>query len=708
MRPRAVVRALLLFVLTAGLNSSLQAQKFTYPAAREDTIVDDYFGTKVPAPYRWMEDESSPELKEWIAAENSLTFGYLDQIPFRSKIKARLEQLLNYARYSVPTRRGEWYFYSKNDGLQNQSVVYKQKTLGGESTVVIDPNILSPDGTVALTGQTYAKDGKLLAYGLSSSGSDWQQIKVRNVVTGKDYDDVLQWCKFAGIAWAPDNRGFYYNRYPDPSTVPPDQQSYNNKVYWHTLGSPQSDDQLVYERPDAKELGFSPYMTDDAKYLVLFVWHGTDPKNRIYYRKAGSTGDFIRLLDAADASYNPIDNVGSTFYIQTDLDAPKGRIIAIDVDHPEKDHWREIVPESDDVLSSSTIVNNQLVLSYLHDVHHVLKIFTLEGTFVREIPLPTLGAVRGISGRREDTEMFFGFTSFLYPYTVFRYDFKEDKLSTLYAPTIDFDASAFETKQVFCTSKDGAKVPMFLTYKKGLQLDGSNPVLLYAYGGFDISLLPSFSSSRLVWLEHGGVYAVANLRGGGEYGEEWHKAGMLEKKQNVFDDFIAAGEWLVQNKYTNPSRLAIMGGSNGGLLVAACMLQRPDLYGAVICEVPVTDMLRYQRFTVGRFWTVEYGNAEASAEQFKYLYAYSPLHNVNKGVAYPATLITTADHDDRVVPAHSMKFAATLQAKDAGKNPILIRIETKAGHGGGKPITKIIDETTDIYSFLMFRFGMTF
>ncbi len=708
---KALTSSTLFVVLVCSatlFSGRLWSQAVTYPPARKDTTVDNFHGTMVADPYRWMEDESSPELKAWIEAQNALTEAYLGQIPFRQKIRERLEELWNYPRFSPPRKKGNTYFTSKNEGLQNQSVVYAQTQLGGASTIVIDPNTLSNDGTVAISGMAFSDDGTLLAYGLSRSGSDWQEIRIRDLRTGKDFDEVIRFCKFAGVAWTKDNQGFYYNRYPDPSTVPAGEQSYNNKVYWHTLGTSQAEDRLVYERPDARELGFSPSLTEDGRYLVLTVWHGSSPKNRIYYRRADSQGDFLRLLDEADASYDFLGNVGSVLYFRTDLGAPRGRIIAIDVERPEPTNWKEILPQTSDVLSTAVAAGNRLVVSYLRDVQHVLHVYTMEGAFVREIPLPAPGTVGGITGSMKDTEMFFAFTSFLYPATIYRYDVASAELSTLYPPAPTFDATAYETRQIFYPSKDGTRIPMFLTYRKGLRLDGSNPVLLNGYGGFNISMLPSFSASRLVWLENGGIYALANLRGGGEYGEEWHSAGMLGKKQTVFDDFIAAAEWLVAEKYSTPSRIGIIGGSNGGLLVAACMLQRPDAFGAVICQVPVTDMLRYHKFTVGRFWTVEYGNAEASAEQFAFLAAYSPLHNVRRGVAYPATLITTADHDDRVVPAHAMKFAATLQARDAGINPILLRVETKAGHGGGKPVSKAIEETTDIYAFLMHRFGMTF
>lgn len=674
--------------------------------ARRDDVVEDYHGTMVADPYRWLENPTSDGTLNWVEAQNVVTSKYLSAIRAREEIQERMTALWDYPKYSVPVKRGDRYFFNKNTGLQNQSVLYMQHTLQGEAVVVIDPNTFSEDGTVALTNQAFSKDGKLLAYGTSSGGSDWQEIKIRQIDNDTDYPEVIHWCKFSSIAWRHDNQGFFYNRLPEPGTVPEEDQSNYSRVYWHTLGTPQSEDQLIYERPEAKELSFSPIITDDGSYLVLHVWHGTDPENRLYYRSVDSDGPFVRLLDEADAAYNLIGNNGSIFYIQTNLDAPRSRIIAIDLERTGRANWQELIPQQDDVMDFVIMVNNQFVVTYMRDAHHEMKIYTLDGSFVRDITLPTLGSIVEISGKPQHTELFISFTSFLYPPTIFRYDFLSGTLSLLYGVSIDFDAASYETTQVFYTSRDGTRVPMFLTHKKGLQLDGNNPVLLYGYGGFDVSITPSFTVPTLVWLENGGVYAVANLRGGGEYGEEWHRAGTLENKQQVFDDFIAAAGWLIANKYTSASRVAIQGASNGGLLVAACMVQRPDLFGAVVCQVPVIDMLRYHKFTVGRYWISDYGNAETNPEHFKFLYAYSPLHNVKAGVVYPATLILAADTDDRVVPAHAKKFAATLQAANGGNNPILLRIEMKAGHGLGKPTTKVIEERSDILAFLFERFGM--
>jgi len=677
-----------------------------YPQARKEAVVDVYHGVEVADPYRWLEDADSAETQAWVAQQNDLTEQFLARTGTRGKIKARLKALTNYPRYSSPSKQGGRYFFWKNDGLQNQSVLYVQDKLDAEAKVVVNPNVLSADGTVAVTTAALNWDGTRLAYGLSRSGSDEQEVRIREVDGGMDLDEVLQWCRFTTIAWRHDGSGFFYSRFPDPNTVSEEDRMNYNRLYWHCLGTPQSADVLIYERPDNKELSLAPVVTEDGQYLVLYLHHGTDLRNRVYYRPLEGNGPFIRLLDEADARYDFLGNLGPVFYFLTNLDAPKGRIIAIDTDRPAQAHWSTVIPESDDVIDYAGWVDNQLVLVYMHDVHHWLKVYHLDGQYVRDIDLPSLGTVGGLSGRQDDPEMFFSFTSFLYPSTSFRYDLRSNELRVVHQPEVDFDLAAYETRQVFCTSKDGTRVPMFITCRKGLTLDGGHPTLLYGYGGFNINITPGFSTSTLAWLEAGGIYAQANMRGGSEYGESWHQAGMLDKKRNVFDDFIAAAEWLIENNYTRPGKLAIRGGSNGGLLVAACMLQRPHLYGAVVCQVPVIDMLRYHQFTVGRYWIPEYGDAESSREQFDYLYAYSPLHNVKAGVGYPPILITSADTDDRVVPLHAKKFAAMLQEKAVGDNPILLRVETKAGHGGGKPVSKAIDEQADIYTFLFDVLGM--
>jgi prolyl oligopeptidase len=682
---------------------------YQYPDVETGKVVQNYHGIKVKDPYRWMEDPKSEKLKIWISKQNKFVRAYLDSFIPRDKIVSRLTSLWNYPKFTIPKKKGKKYFFSKNDGLQNQFVIYMQKGLKEKAELVLDPNKLSEDGTVALSAKEYSKHGKFMAYAISESGSDWQKIKIINTDTKKNFDDELNWCKFTNIAWKDDNSGFFYNRFPEEGSVPKEDQNNFNKVYWHKLGTPQSKDVLIYERPDAKELGFDPIMSDDGKFLLLHVYHGTSPKNRIYYRETDKKkGKFVRLLDKGDAKYHYISNNGNVFYFETDLNSPRGSIIAIDIKKPAKKNWKKIIGQADDVISFVKLVNNHFVVAYMHHAFHKLKIFNLNGKFIREIKLPVMGSIWALSGKPDDTEMFVLFSSFIFPTTIYRFDFTKDKLTLFRKSKVKFDPSGYTTEQVFYKSKDGTTVPMFLTYKKGIKLNGKNPTLLYGYGGFNINITPYFSIDRILWLENGGIFAIANLRGGSEYGESWHQAGMLGNKQNVFDDFIAASEYLIKNKYTQKQKLAIEGGSNGGLLVSASMLQRPKLFGAVVCRVPVTDMLRYHKFTVGRYWIPEYGNAEKNPKHFKFLYKYSPLHNVKKGVVYPPVLVTTADTDDRVVPMHAKKFVATMQARGPSKYPILMRVETKAGHGFGKPTTKLIEEKADIYSFLFKTFNMKF
>ncbi len=674
----------------------------TYPSSLKSDRVDDYHGTIVADPYRLLEDPDSEETKAWVEAQNQVTFGYLNEIPAREKIKQRLTKLWDYEKYSIPFQEGENYFYFKNDGLQNQSVLYTLKSLDGEPKILLDPNKLSEDGTVALSGLSISEDGKLLAYGLSSSGSDWQEWKVRDVETTEDLPDHLKWIKFSGASWTNDNQGFFYSRYDEPNQKTKlEDVNYYQKLYYHKLGTSQTQDTLIYQRPDEKEWGFSGGVTEDGHYLVISVWLGTDAKNLFFYKDlTNPDAEVVELIKEFEADYSFIDNDDSVFYFRTDLDAPRARVIAIDSKNPQKSAWQEIIPQAVETLESVGILNNQFIADYLKDAHGKVKIFDLNGSFVREVELPGLGSVGGFNGKRHDTETFYSFTSYTTPPTIYRYDIVSGKSQVLRQPKVDFNSADYETKQVFYHSKDNTQVPMFITYKKGIKLDGNNPTLLSAYGGFNISITPSFSVGTLVWLEMGGVYAVPNLRGGGEYGEEWHQGGMKLKKQNVFDDFIAAAEWLIGNGYTKSDKLAIAGGSNGGLLVGACMTQRPDLFGAALPAVGVMDMLRFHKFTIGWAWVSEYGSPD-NLEEFKALYAYSPLHNLKPGTAYPATMITTADHDDRVVPAHSFKFAAALQAAHTGENPVLIRIETKAGHGAGKPTAKIIEEAADKWAFLV-------
>lgn len=685
---------------------SLQ-QHFTYPFSRKSDQVDDYHGTQVADPYRWLEDPDSEETEAWVQAQNKLTFGYLQEIPTREKIKQRLTKLWDYEKYSIPFQEGDRYFYFKNDGLQNQSVLYTFTALDAQATVLLDPNKLSEDGTVALSGLSISENGKLLAYGLSTSGSDWQEWKVRDIETGQDLEDHLKWIKFSGASWTHDDQGFFYSRYDEPNekTKLEDVNDYQ-KLFYHRLGTPQSEDILIYQRPDHKEWGFGGGVTEDGRYLIISVWLGTDPRNLVFYKDlTNPNAEVVELINEFHADYSFIDHDDGVFYFRTDLDAPRGRVIAIDTKNPLPENWQEIIPQSAETLESVGIINNQFVADYLQDAHSQIKIFNLNGEFVREVELPGIGSAGGFGGKRYDTETFYSFTSFTTPGTIYRYDMISGKSEAFRQPKVDFHPDDYETKQVFYHSKDGTQVPMFITYKKGIKLDGNNPTYLYGYGGFNISITPSFSVSSLIWMEMGGVYAIANLRGGGEYGEEWHQAGMKLKKQNVFDDFIAAAEWLIANGYTKSAKLAIGGGSNGGLLVGACMTQRPDLFGAALPDVGVMDMLRFHKFTIGWAWTAEYGSSE-NLEEFQALYAYSPLHNLKPGTAYPATMITTADHDDRVVPAHSFKFAATLQAAHTGDAPVFIRIETKAGHGAGKPTAKIIEEVADKWAFLVRNLGV--
>ncbi len=672
-----------------------------YPKTATTNQVDDYHGTKVADPYRWLEDDNSEATKAWVEAENKVTFDFLDKIPERTAIRERLTQLWNYERFSIPGQEGGHYFFTRNDGLQNQGVLYVINSLAGEPRQLLDPNALSADGTVALTSTGLSHDGNLVAYGLAKAGSDWEDFKVRDVRTGRDLPDEIHWVKFSGASWNKDNTGFYYSRFAEPK--PGDEltaANYYHKLYYHRLGKAQSEDQLIYERPDHKDWNFDGGVTDDGRYLIINVAQGTDTRNRVYYRDLQTSGKVIELLNDFDASYSFVDNVGTVFYFRTDLNAPRGRVIAIDIARPERPNWREIIPQSANRIDGVSLVNDQLIVNYLQDARSAVKIFNRDGKFIRDIDLPGLGTAAGFGGKRGDTETFYSFTSFNTPGTIYRYDLVTGKSEIFRQPKIAFNPADYETKQVFYRSKDGTRIPMFITAKKGLKLDGNNPTYLYGYGGFDISLTPSFSPSILCWMEMGGVFAEANLRGGGEYGEDWHQAGMKLKKQNVFDDFIAAAEWLQANHYTRREKLAIGGASNGGLLIGACLTQRPDLYGAALPSVGVMDMLRFQKFTIGWAWTSDYGSSD-NPEEFKALYAYSPLHNIKPGTHYPPTLITTGDHDDRVVPAHSFKFAATLQAAQAGPAPILIRIETRAGHGAGKPTTKIIGEAADKWAFLV-------
>lgn len=692
-----------LLMLTAAAALALE-----YPLTRQADVTDDYHGTEVKDPYRWLEDDNSAETAAWVEAQNKVTFGFLESIPQRAKIRARLKELWNYERFGIPHKEGGRYFFTHNTGLLNQARLMVAESLEAEPRLLLDPNTLSADGTVSLTGWAPSDDGKLLAYSLSRSGADWQEWHVRDVSTGKDLDDLVKWAKFTGASWTKDGSGFYYSRYDEPKTGEERKGVTEfQKLYFHKLGTPQAQDQLIYERRDQKEWGFGGQVTDDGRWLVISVWRGTDPKNAVFYRDLSKPdAPVVELLKEFDADYSFVDNEGSVFFFQTDLKAPMRRVIAIDVAKPEPENWREIIPQSPDTLESTSLVGGKFVCDYLHNAHSAVRIFGLDGKLVRDVALPGLGSAGGFGGKANDPETFHSFTSFTTPSTIYRYDVNTGESRVFKAPKVGFDAENYETKQVFATSKDGTRVPMFITLRKGLKIDRKQPVLLHGYGGFNVSITPMFGVMRAVWLELGGIYVEANLRGGGEYGREWHQAGTKERKQNVFDDFIGCSEWLIKNGYTTPEHLAISGGSNGGLLVGAAMTQRPDLFGAALPAVGVMDMLRFHKFTIGWAWTSDYGSADDAA-QFKSLYAYSPLHRLRSGVRYPATLITTADHDDRVVPAHSFKFAARLQecqAKDGP--PVLIRIETKAGHGSGTALAKVIEETADELAFLVKTLGV--
>ncbi|MES2463790.1 MAG: prolyl oligopeptidase family serine peptidase [Armatimonadota bacterium] len=682
--------------------------KLTYPTTRTVDQVDEYHGVKVADPYRWLEDADSEETKAWVEAENKLTSSYLSGIEVRGTIQKRLTSLWNYERFGLPSKKGNRYFYTRNSGLQNQAVLYVAETLQAEPRVLLDPNTLSKDGTVALSGTYVSEDGSYLTYGIATAGSDWVEFRVRNVDTGSDLPDVVKWVKFSGASWTKDGKGFFYSRYDAPKEGAALQQAnYNQKLFFHTIGEDQARDKLIYERPDHPDWGFYGGVSDDGRYLIITSTQGTERKNRVFYKDLSIPESKVEaLLPDADASYGFAGNDGPLFYFLTDNKAPNSRVVAIDSQKPQPENWREVIKETPETLDSVSLFGKEFIAQYLKDAHSVVKVFrSSDGSPQREIQLPGLGTISGFGGDQNETETFYVFTSYTSPAAIYRYDIPTGKSALFKKPEVAFKDDLYETRQEFYTSKDGTRIPLFIVAKKGLKKDASNPTLLYGYGGFNASLTPGFSPAVAVWLEMGGVYAVANLRGGGEYGESWHEAGKKLKKQNVFDDFIAAAEYLVKEKYTSTPKLAINGGSNGGLLVGAVMEQRPDLFGAAIPEVGVMDMLRFSKFTIGWAWQSDYGSTD-NADEFKALYAYSPYHNLKKGSRYPATLVMTSDHDDRVVPAHSFKFAAALQAAQSPDGPpTLIRIETKAGHGAGKPVSKWIEEYADKYAFLMKSLG---
>ncbi len=687
--------------------TTLKERKIVYPESKLVEQVDDYHGTSISDPYRWLEDLDSEDVKSWVAAQNEVTTAFLEKLPHRQQIQNRLTELWNYERFSMPVKRGEKYFYTRNDGLKNQSVLYVTDTLLGEPRELLDPNQLAGDGTVALSGWRASDDGRYLAYGLATAGSDWNEWRVLEVATGKPLEDVVNWVKFSGASWSHDNAGFFYSRYDEP---PPGKEftkaNYFQKLYYHKLGEPQASDKLIYKRDDEKEWGFGGHVTDDGRYLLIVVWKGSEPKNQIFYKDlATDDSPVVELITGFDADYDFIDNDGPVFWFSTDSEAPQRRIIAINLAQPEREHWKTLIPESSSTLTGASCVGGHFIAEYLEDAHSAVKIFNLAGELVRELPLPAIGSAGGFGGQRTDSETFYSFTNYTTPGTIYRYDVATGTSTIFRQPQVKFNPQNYESTQVFFASTDGTRVPMTLVHRRGLKLDGNNPTLLYGYGGFNISLTPGFSVSNLVWMEMGGVYAVPNLRGGGEYGRAWHEAGQVHRKQNVFDDFISAAQWLIDHKYTQPNKLAIRGGSNGGLLVGAAFTQRPELFRAAVPQVGVLDMLRYHKFTIGWAWVSEFGSADDPA-QFATLHKYSPLHNLKPGKHYPATLIVTGERDDRVVPAHSFKFAAALQAAQRGELPTLIRIETRAGHGAGKPTAKLIAESADVLAFLANELGI--
>lgn len=686
------------------------AMTLVYPRSKTVDHTDTYGSVSVLDPFRWLEDVDSEDTKNWVMEQNKVTASYLETIPSRARIKERLTALWNFERYGFPSKHGNRYFYTYNDGLKNQSILYVTTELDGERKLLLDPNTIDAAGTTALTGFVPSDDGSLLAYGLARAGSDWNTWRVRNVASGVDTDDLIEWVKFSSVSWTSDNKGFFYSRYDEPKAEQFTGVNYFQKLYYHRLGTRQSEDVLVYQRTDEKEWGFAGKVTEDAKYLVISVWRGTEKKNQVFYSKLTTPDSIgktpvVELLKGFSNDYQFIGNEGSTFYFETDDEAPKRRVVAIDVEKPARENWRQIVPEAAETVENVNLLGDRFFLTYLKDGTSVVRQYSLSGERLPDLDTPPLGTIAGFDTKRDAAEAFYSFTNYITPPTIYRLDLKTYKSSVWRQPKVDFDPKDYVTEQVFYTSKDGTKIPMIVSHKKGLQRNGNQPTVLYGYGGFNISSTPNYSPASLGWMDLGGIYAVANLRGGGEYGREWHEAGMLSNKQNVFDDFIAAAEYLIREKYTQPSKLAIQGRSNGGLLVGATMTQRPDLFAVALPAVGVMDMLRFHKFTIGWAWVNEFGSSD-DPEQFANLMSYSPLHNLKPGRRYPATLITTADHDDRVVPGHSFKFAARLQSCQSGTKPTLIRIETSAGHGAGTPVSKLIEVTADTWAFTLKNFGI--
>lgn len=699
-----------IFVLLASLFACGTQQKqkqmtLNYPETAKVDSVDEYFGTKVPDPYRWLEDDNSEQTKAWVKEQNKLTFDLLKEIPFREKIKKRLTKVWNYEKQGTPFKRGGKFYTYKNNGLQNQSVLFVQEKLDGEAKVFLDPNKLSDDGTVALSSTAFSDDGKYFAYSIARGGSDWNEIYIMDTETQKLLDDHIMWVKFSGIAWYKD--GFFYGAYDAPKEG--DKLKGKNefqKVYYHKVGTAQKEDKLVHEDKEHPQRGFYASTTENEKFLILSAWEGTDGSILLVKDLTKENSEFVQLNKDFKNNQNVIAEEDGKLFILTNAGASKYRLVTVDATAPQSENWKDLLPENEDLLQGAQIVGGKLFATYLKDVHTVIKAFDLSGKLLHTVELPGIGTVQAFNGKRKENIAYYAYTSYTTPTTIFKYDVEANTSEVIFTPKVDFDPSQYEAKQVFFTSKDGTKVPMEIVHKKGIKLDGSNPTLMYGYGGFNVVYEPDFRSSRIPWLENGGVYVNVHLRGGGEYGEAWHKAGTKMNKQNVFDDFIAAAEYLIANKYTSPKKLAALGGSNGGLLMGAVMNQRPDLFAVAFPAVGVLDMLRYHNFTIGWAWATDYGRSDDSKEMFEYLYKYSPLHNINPEADYPAIMVTTADHDDRVVPAHSFKYIAALQATYKGKNPVLIRIETQAGHGAGKPTSKQIQENTDMWSFAFYNMGV--
>lgn len=705
MKRNFLILTALIFTVMACNNNTKEKKTWQYPETAKTDVSFKYFDEELSDPYNWLEDDASVETEAWVEKQKAVTSSYLEGIEFRDDIGNRLKEMWDYPKQSAPYHKGDFYLYSKNNGLQNQSVLYIKDDLDAEGRILLDPNTLSDDGTVALAGTAFSKDGKYMAYGIARSGSDWNEYYVRDVETGKDFDDKIEWMKFSGVAWY--GEGFFYSRFPEPVEGSElSGMNQNNRIYYHKLGEKQAQDKMIYEDSENPGWSFTTGITDDEKFMIISVTEATSG-NGFYIKNLEKDGEIQKIVTDFENDFHVLDHINGKLLVMTNYQAPKYKLIAIDPNNPAKENWQDVIAEKEYVLQGVSIIGGKLIADYMKDAHTIVQVYNMAGDYQYDVDIPVLGTVGGFGGEKEDNFTFYTVTSFTTPSTVYKYDIANNTSEVYQKSQVDFDESKYETKQIFYESKDGTKVPMFIVHKKGIKLDGNNPTILYGYGGFNISLTPSFGITRLIWLEQGGVYAMANLRGGGEYGEEWHEAGTKMQKQNVFDDFIAAAEYLIDNKYTNSGKLAIMGGSNGGLLVGAVTNQRPELFQVAVPAVGVMDMLRYHLFTIGKYWATDYGTSEDSKEMYEYLKTYSPIHNISADKKYPAVLVTTADHDDRVVPAHSFKYIATLQENYKGENPVMIRIESKAGHGAGKPTQKIIDEYADVYAFIFENMGIT-